>query len=187
MKRLRETALVIGIMGGLTVIMWGAVAMTTSDASPVPSPTPTATQYVNVPIPVPGPTVTVKPKPAPTKTIYVTRSPQVSRAEERTAPTSKGNLWAGATGIWDGQSALYVNRAICIVQHESWHSGTYTAENPTSSASGVGQWIDSTWLAHAKYAGIKVVPHASNNSPTVQDRVLVYAVHHLMYAWSWSC
>lgn len=80
-----------------------------------------------------------------------------------------------------------MDRAVCLVSHESWHAGTYIAENKTSTASGVGQWIDSTWLAHAGYAGVEVSPHASSNSNRVQDRVLLWGVQHGMYAWAWDC
>lgn len=193
MKRNNEILSIGGVItAALLIVGAGGYALASApEATPkvFPTPVPTETVYVTqTPEPLPAKTVYVKPKPRPTKTIYVERAKQpASRSFQRTAPTSAGNLWPGATSVWDGQSAFYRNRAICIVKRESWHSGTYRAENPISTASGVGQWIDSTWLAHAKYAGVKVVPHASNNSPAVQDRVLVWGVHKGMYAWAWNC
>lgn len=189
---MKRENIVIGTLTGLAIVAIAGLVMTIptdSSADSVPIPTPTSTYYLEVPVPVPGPTVTVtaKPEPRPTKTIYVERSQQTSRSYPRPTPAADTKLWAGATSVWDSQSPKYVARAVCIVHHESWSAGTYKAENPTSTASGVGQWVDATWLAHAKYAGIKVVPHASNNSPTIQDRVLVWGVHHGMYAWAHNC
>jgi hypothetical protein len=53
--------------------------------------------------------------------------------------------------VWKG--ATYSERMtwLCIRRHESM---SYTGQNPTSSASGAGQWIDSTWRGVARYVKV---------------------------------
>lgn len=54
-------------------------------------------------------------------------------------------LDSNVASVWRG--ATHAERLVwlCIRNHESRHSGHYTAQNPSSSASGAGQWIRSTW------------------------------------------
>jgi Transglycosylase-like domain len=127
-------AVAFGVM--LLVVVAGVDALirsaTASKAAPVPTPTVT----VVVETPVPGPTVTVtvtkKPKPAPTVT--VTREPSAaSRGRSGGNPSDEAFLR-------------------CVVKRES--GGNPRAQNPTSSASGLFQFIDSTWRAYSREAGI---------------------------------
>lgn len=48
------------------------------------------------------------------------------------------DVWRGAT---DYERSLW----LCIRRHESITVGHYTAENPISTASGAGQWLNGTW------------------------------------------
>lgn len=54
--------------------------------------------------------------------------------------------------------------AACIIEGES--RGNYSAQNPTSSASGIAQWIDSTWAGYGGY------DRAIDTPPEVQDQRL---------------
>ena len=119
-------------------------------------PTPTITKTV------PGPTKTktvVKKVPGPTKTKVVkvpgpTRTVVLSRSQQRTAPkvASKGTTNHNPPG----------GIAACIRKYES--GGNYQAQNPTSTASGAYQFLDTTWQAVTGLPG-----RAMNYSPAQQD------------------
>ena len=64
----------------------------------------------------------------------------------------------------------------CVRQHES--GGDYRAENPTSSASGAYQFLDSTWRTVSASAG-HPSGHAAYAAPWVQDAVAVWTVNHV--------
>lgn len=133
------------------------------------------------------------PTPSPTTRPESPKSDDSDDSEGKsTQSSSNASLWPGATSVWDGQPQHLIDRAWCLIRHESEMGDPqrrkfYDAENPTSTASGLAQWIDGTWLAHAKYAGVHVVPHASHNSHETQDRVLLWGVQFGLYAWAWDC
>jgi len=62
--------------------------------------------------------------------------------------------------------------------------GDYSAQNPTSSASGAYQFIDSTWRSAAKEAGVDVnqYPRAYMAPPEVQDTVAANQVQKILAA-----
>lgn len=47
--------------------------------------------------------------------------------------------------VWDGASYRERSVWLCIRRHESINHGHYKAENPGSTASGAGQWLNGTW------------------------------------------
>jgi len=63
----------------------------------------------------------------------------------------------------------------CVRRHES--GGNYQAENPTSTASGAYQFLDSTWRTLSARAGHSGWGHAASAPPSVQDAVAIYTVN----------
>ncbi|MHB1098913.1 MAG: hypothetical protein ACYCZR_05090 [Burkholderiales bacterium] len=47
--------------------------------------------------------------------------------------------------VWQGASFRERSVWLCIRRHESIDRGHYKAENPGSTASGAGQWLNGTW------------------------------------------
>ena len=73
----------------------------------------------------------------------------------------------------------------CIRDHES--RGDYSAENPTSTASGAYQFVDGTWRGYARLAGITVPQHAADAPPWLQDVIAAWAIEDgRSYAWAGS-
>ena len=62
----------------------------------------------------------------------------------------------------------------CVRRHES--GGNYQAENPTSTASGAYQFLDSSWRTLSARAGYGGYGHAASAPPAVQDAVAIYTV-----------
>lgn len=92
----------------------------------------------------------------------------------------------GSTGSTPVFSNTYTgdNAAILATIKGVESGGDYTIQNPTSSASGAYQYIDSTWAAQAKAAGVDIsqYPHAYMAPPEVQDAVASHNVDTILSA-----
>jgi hypothetical protein len=128
------------------------------------APVPTETVYVPLERVVPGPTVTVTAKPKPQPTVTVTA--KASRSRERSTVERPG-----------------VDAFLrCVIAHES--GGDPKAENPTSTASGLFQFIDSSWRAYSRSAGITRYARASQAPASVQWTVARHVVtDYGKYPW----
>ena len=62
----------------------------------------------------------------------------------------------------------------CVRAHESDTAGGYRAQNPTSTASGAYQFLDSTWRNVAPKAGFPGYSRAIHAPPRVQDHVALW-------------
>lgn len=60
---------------------------------------------------------------------------------------------------------------VCVRNHESATAGLYAAENPSSSASGAYQFLDSTWRVVSSQAGYPGYARAIHAPWWVQDAV----------------
>lgn len=72
--------------------------------------------------------------------------------------------------------------AACVIDHESANAGTYTAQNPTSSASGAYQFVDGTWQHYASRLGY-TYSRALHAPPRVQDEVFRLAASESPLHW----
>ena len=78
---------------------------------------------------------------------------------------------------WDRVPRWVKELAECVIRHESLNAGHYMAENPTSTASGAYQMIDSTWRGNAKWVkGAAQYSRAKYAPPVVQDRVFIHSI-----------
>jgi hypothetical protein len=138
------------------------------------------------------------PTPSPTPDVVVDEQeqpPPTATASPSAGKTGVGDgslagMWPGATSVWLDQPEWVVEWAKCNVRYESWNvdPSPYVAENPVSTASGVGQWLDGTWASQMAGAGVSGDPsHAANNSPETQDRVLAWAARFAYGAWTHGC
>lgn len=86
--------------------------------------------------------------------------------------------------VWRGVPARVRLIWLCIRKHESLHAGHYTAENPVSTASGAGQWLNGTWdglKEWVKVNGEFVARHydeAKDAPAWVQDAAFVHVYKH---------
>lgn len=118
-------------------------------------PTPTVTVLRNVAGPTVTATVTA------TATVRATRTVEVSRSRR------------------DSGVDEFLR---CVIAHES--GGNPRAQNPSSTASGLFQFIRSSWLAYSKAAGVSGYGEAKEAPAEVQWRVARYVVENFgHYPW----
>jgi muramidase (phage lysozyme) len=67
---------------------------------------------------------------------------------------------------------------VCIRRHESDTAGGYRAENPSSTASGAYQFLDSTWRNVSVRSGNPGYARASQAPWWVQDDVALWVINH---------
>lgn len=129
------------------------------------APVPTETVYVPLERVVPGPTVTVTAKPKPQPTVTVTA--KASRSRDRSTVERPG-----------------VDAFLrCVIAHES--GGDPKAENPTSTASGLYQFLDGTWQAYARESGIGDQYRRASSAPASVQTALArwVVVNKGKYPW----
>lgn len=76
---------------------------------------------------------------------------------------------ADGSGLSDVSGHWFLS---CVRAHES--RGDYTAQNPSSTASGAYQFLDSTWRNVAPKAGFPGYSRAKYAPPRVQDHVALW-------------
>lgn len=86
--------------------------------------------------------------------------------------------------IWHRYPSWVQQTALCIAHHESWSAGLWTAQNSSSSASGMGQWLTGSWQIQAARAGFSGPAKAKYASPAEQVSVMAYQLaHYGAYPW----
>jgi hypothetical protein len=117
---------------------------------------------------------TPDPAPVPRKTPHPRVTPNLTR--------SSGAHPVGTLNLPRSVRSSNAAFLACVVRHES--HGSYTAENPTSTASGKYQFIDASWRAYSKMAGHPGWSHAASAPPAVQDAVALWLVNKgWRYPW----
>ncbi|AKY03808.1 hypothetical protein AVT29_gp53 [Streptomyces phage Amela] len=114
------SALSLGLLGG------GFATSTTDEPVPTPKPAPTVTVTV---------TATPKPSPSPTKAKPTPKpTPRTPKQIGKALAAERG--WTGAE--WEALEELWTNES-------DWNPD---AQNPTSTAYGIAQFLDSTWAGY---------------------------------------
>ena len=131
---------------------------------------------LNISEPLPA----VNPKPI----LKVAPAPKPKPVVEKATPTdlparmvTTSPSWSSTAAVWAKYPSWVEKFALCVAHHESWSAGLWLAENPTSTASGAFQWIDGSWQASLRRAGMSGPSHASDASATVQAKVTAYAIN----------
>jgi hypothetical protein len=93
------------------------------------------------------------------------------------------NKWqdSGARAVWHGKPKWIRDLGLCIRNHESIEAGHYRAENPTSTAAGAYQFLQSTWTGNAKHTPLAkpwAYKPASAAPPYAQDAVFIHSIEH---------
>jgi hypothetical protein len=113
------------------------------------------------------------------------RADQAARAS-RQGQRGGSVYWldSGYKPVWSRVSSYARGVWKCIREHESISAGHYRAENPYSTASGAGQWIDSTWRGVAHWVKVdgryvaRKYSRAAYAPAWVQDAVFVHVYRH---------
>lgn len=99
-----------------------------------------------------------------------TATPAQHNVLDALADQAAKNQWLQA--VHDNQQAIHNNPFLaCVRNHESATAGLYAAENPTSTASGAYQFLDSTWRVVSAQAGHPGYARAIYAPWYVQDAV----------------
>lgn len=144
-----------------------------------PVPLVTSTTTTTQPAPPPTTTTTEAPEPAP---VAVSEPPD---APEPPAPTGKcGGLVGLVEAYWP---ASQVAKACAVIGCETGYTYSPTAENPSSSASGLFQFLDGTWQNARQYVeGASQYARASHAPAGIQ--IAVGAAWWSRTSWSqWEC
>lgn len=126
---------------------------------PPPTTEPPTTTTTEAPVTTQAPT-TVKPKPVPTtaKPVPVTTAaPVVEEIPAEEAPEPE----IGVSGACGGDLP-----PCYVMMRES--GGNITAQNPTSTASGKWQFLDSTWQGYGGYAKARYAPESVQDAKARQ-------------------
>lgn len=96
--------------------------------------------------------------------------------------TAVANMWQDSGhDVWAGVPKWIRDLGYCIRKHESINAGHYTAENPTSTASGAYQFIQSTWTGNAKWVKVakRWAHRPAGQAPAwVQDAVFIHSIRN---------
>lgn len=93
--------------------------------------------------------------------------------------------WARTASVWKKYPAWVQTFALCVSHHESWSPHMWTAENPSSTASGGFQWLDGSWRVNLARAGFRGPGHAAYASPILQAEVTAWVItHHGQRNWA---
>lgn len=110
-------------------------------------------------------------------------APAPAKPKPASKPQKSNSSWAA--GDWERFSPHIRAAAECVARHESWNAGLWVAKNPYSSASGAFQFIDGTWRASAKRAGVgQQYARAYLAPPRVQASVFAYVWRTSPSAWN---
>jgi hypothetical protein len=165
-------------------VVFAAFAATLGTVAASTGPTPSAPSASVEAVPVGSPPPTYDDPAAPRHGAHVAslaaRAPSHSATKARIRTVVHVNkVRVKATSVRPAVGAAWMQAfARCVIRHESLTSGLYKAENPTSTASGAYQFIDSTWRGLARAIGFAQYRHASDAPPAVQDRAFYWSISH---------
>ena len=125
---------------------------------------------------------------------FVPRKHRVKALAARIRPTHIPSSVHGASYQWHLTDSVWARYpawvevfAKCVSHHESWSPHMWTAQNPSSTASGGFQWLDGSWRTNLARTGLSGPPRASQASPVLQASVTAWVIaHHGQWNWNGS-